>query len=49
MAHDNLGVLRDAPSDAIRQKRIEGRIRVLERTIAKHEAELEKIKRLLGE
>jgi len=48
-AHDNRGLLKNATSDEIRQRIIEGRIKVLERQIAKQKGELAKIRILLGE
>ena len=42
-AQDNLGTLRNAPNDAIRQRIIDGRIRELQSQIAKQEGELAKI------
>jgi hypothetical protein len=47
LGHDNLGVLKNAPSPEIRQKIIEGRIRELESQIAKQEGELRKVLDLL--
>jgi RHS repeat-associated protein len=46
-AHDNRGVLKGA-SAQLREKIIAGRIKVLERTIQKHEGELKKVNELLG-
>jgi YD repeat-containing protein len=49
MAHDNRGLLANAPSDAIREKIIAGRVQVLEGQIAKQEGELAKVNKLLGD
>lgn len=49
MAHDNKGILANAPSDAIRERIIAGRIKALEGQIAKQEAELAKINKLLSD
>ena len=49
MAHDNEGRLRNAPSDEIRQKIIEGRAKALEGQLAKQRGELAKIKKHLGD
>jgi hypothetical protein len=48
-AHDNRGLLANAPSDAIRRKIIAGRVKVLEGQIAKQQGELAKILKLLGD
>jgi hypothetical protein len=48
-AHDNRGILRDAPTAEIRQKIISGRVRELESQITKQEGELRKIVERLGE
>ena len=48
-AHDNKGLLRNAPSAAIRQQIIDGRVKVLEGQITKNQNELAKVEKLLGE
>ena len=48
-AHDNQGLLRYAPSDAIREKIISGRVIVLEGQLTKQQGELAKINKLLEE
>jgi hypothetical protein len=49
LGNDNKGTYRDAPTPEIRQKIYEGRIRELERQIAKQEGELAKILEALGD
>lgn len=44
---DNQGVLKNAPSDEIREKIIAGRIRAIEGQIAKQRGELQKVLNLL--
>ena len=48
LAHDNKGLLRNAPTDATRDNLIAGRVKVLEGQIAKQEGELAKVLELLG-
>jgi hypothetical protein len=48
-AYDNQGFLRNAPSEEIRQRIIEGRIRHLQYEIDTHYAEIERLRALLGE
>lgn len=47
LAHDNKGILKNAPNDEIRKKIYEGRIRELEKQIEKHRGELQKIEEAL--
>ena len=48
-AHDNKGILKNAPNQEIREKIIQGRIDALLKQIKKQQGELEKIKDLLRE
>lgn len=47
--HDNLGILKNAPNDKIREKIIQGRIIELQRQIKKQQGELNQIMELLEE
>jgi RHS repeat-associated protein len=49
MSQDNKGLLRNAPSEQVRRQIIAGRTKVLEDQIIKHQGELAKIKKLLGD
>lgn len=49
LAHDNKGILKNAPNDEIRNKIIQGRVQALEKQIKKQQGELQKITKLLQE
>ena len=48
-AHDNQGLLQNAPNDRIRQKIIQGRIQALQREINIYRKNIEKLRRLLDD